>query len=327
MNDKTLFIGIIFGGLLVTALLTHNADVALLILPFLVYLGFGILQSPALDKLNLKAQRTVSKICLDDELVVDVSITMENSGTEIVCLYLYEQIQTTMKITGGELCQWAVLKPGQHTELNYSFQAKRGHFFWETVHTMVFDPLGLIETDVQIPAAADIQIQPKLKKFKPFQMRPHSTLHSPGSIPARLGGSGINFWGVREYHPGDSMRWLDWRLTARHPRKFFTKEFEQEEIAEIGLILDARQKTEIRSGPESLFEYGIGATASLATMFLRQGHRVSLLVFGEKPKMVFPGYGKIQLQRIMDSLSQVKIGAETGPWIVYRFVCFQVMRF
>jgi len=51
-----------------------------------------------------------------------------------------------------------------------------------------------------------------------------------GSIPARLGGSGTDFFGVREYHPGDSLRSLDWRLTARHPRQFFTKEFEQEEM-------------------------------------------------------------------------------------------------
>ena len=137
--------------------------------------------------------------------------------------------------------------------------------------------------------------------------RPRNTVHSPGSIPARRGGSGTDFFGVREYHPGDSLRTINWRLSARHPRRYFTKEFEQEEIAEIGLILDARQKTDMRTGDDSLFEHSIGAIASLAEMFLRQGHRVSLLVFGERIINIFPGYGKTQLHRIMTCLSRVKV--------------------
>ena len=157
---------------------------------------------------------------------------------------------------------------------------------------VVSDPLGLIETEMILPASADIQIRPMIKKFKAIPLRPHSTLHSPGSIPARLGGSGTDFFGVREYHAGDPLRSLDWRLTARHPRKFFTKEFEQEEIAEIGLILDARQNTDLRIGEESLFEHSVGATASLAEMFLHQGHRVSLLVFGKTMSNRFSGLWK-----------------------------------
>ena len=103
---------------------------------------------------------------------------------------------------------------------------------------------------------------------------------------------------------------LDWRLTARHPRRFFTKEFEQEEIAEIGLILDARQRTNVCLGAKSLFEHSVEATASLAEMFLHQGHRVSLLVFGKTRLNAFPGYGKTQFQRILSCLSKAKVEAE-----------------
>ncbi len=96
-------------------------------------------------------------------------------------------------------------------------------------------------------------------------------------------------------------------MTARHPFKLFTKEFEQEEVDEIGLILDARQNTDLRRGDESMFEYGIGAAASLAETFLHQGHRVSLLVFGKKMSIAFPGYGKTQLHRIMSCLSKARV--------------------
>jgi uncharacterized protein (DUF58 family) len=45
-------------------------------------------------------------------------------------------------------------------------------------------------------------------------------------------------------------------------------------------------------------------------MFLHQGHRVSLLVFGERMLTAFPGYGKRQLQRIMSCLSRARVGTE-----------------
>jgi uncharacterized protein (DUF58 family) len=217
-----------------------------------------------------------------------------------------------MKITEGELHQWMALCAGEETELRYTFKAERGGFKWETVRAVVSDPFGLLEAELELPAGAEIQIQPEMKKFQPIPFRPNSTLHSPGSIPARLGGNGTDFWGVREYHAGDPLRRLDWRLTARHPRQFFTKEFEQEEIADIGLILDARGRTEVQVGDDSLFEHSLQATASLAESFLHQGHRVSLLILGEQITMVYPGYSKRQLNRILRTLAKARLSSNTS---------------
>jgi uncharacterized protein (DUF58 family) len=225
-----------------------------------------------------------------------------------------------MEITEGELSQWVSLQPGESTELKYSFTAKRGNFSWKSIRTVVSDPLNLIEIEMLLPEGSSIQVRPPIKKFKSIALRPNNTVHSPGSIPARLGGNGTDFFGVRQYHPGDSLHTLDWRLTARHPGKFFTKEFEQEEIAEIGLILDARPNNELRIREESLFEHSVGATASLAEMFLHQGHRVSLLVFGGKIANVFPGYGKTQLHRILSCLAQVKIEPAGGVLTYFDFL-------
>ena len=311
MNNKTLVVGLIIFGLLIAALITRNGDIAWMMLPFLSYIGIGILQTPVLEKVRFSATRTLEQNRSNGVVSVDVNLTIENQAAETICLFIDEKVQAGMKITAGELSQWVALRLGETAELKYTFTAARGNFSWDSIRTVVSDPLSLIETEMLIPASAMMQIRPQIKKFKAIPFRPHSTLHSPGSIPARLGGSGTNFFGVREYQPGDSLRRLDWRLTARHPRKFFTKEFEQEEIAEIGLLLDSRQSNELKIGEESLFEACVGATASLAEMFLHQGHRVSLLVFGETMLNTFPGYGKTQLHRIMGCLSKAKVETES----------------
>jgi len=319
MNNKTLVVGLVIFSLFIVALITRNGDIGWMMLPFLSYLGAGILQAPVLERARFNVTRTLEQNQSNGITSVDVNLAIQNQASETICLFIDEKVQQGMKITDGGLQRWVVLRSGEQEELKYTFNAMRGNFFWNDVRTVVGDPLGLIETEMFLPANAMIQIRPQIKKFKAIPFRPHSTLHSPGSIPARLGGSGTNFFGVREYHSGDSLRRLDWRLTARHPRKFFTKEFEQEEIAEIGLLLDARQCSELKIGEESLFESCVGATASLAEMFLHQGHRVGLLVVGETMLNAFPGYGKTQLHHIMGCLSKAKVEAENGTSISLDF--------
>jgi uncharacterized protein (DUF58 family) len=118
----------------------------------------------------------------------------------------------------------------------------------------------------------------------------------------------VEFFGVREYQLGDPRNWINWRLSARHPRGLFTNEFETERIADVGLILDARNVSSVRFGDNALFEYAVRTAASLAEVFLNDGNRVGLLIYGTIPKWTFPGYGKIQRKKILDAL----VPAETG---------------
>ncbi|UCC64975.1 MAG: DUF58 domain-containing protein, partial [Anaerolineae bacterium] len=104
------------------------------------------------------------------------------------------------------------------------------------------------------------------------------------------------------------LRWINWRLGARHLHTLFTNQFEQESIADVGLILDARQRTNIRSRNGSLFEYSVRATASLAGTFLSDGNRVGLLVYGGFLHWAFPGYGKVQRERILQALARAQMG-------------------
>ncbi len=304
MNNRALALVLISFALVLAALLVHQAALAWMALPFLAYLALGIAQAPANSKIRLHATRSVEKHRHQENTSVDVTVTVENQGAAIDHLSLSEALQPGMRLLQGELHQPAALGPGDETKLSYTFQTERGTFSWKAIRAVASDPLGLIETEIKLPAQAEVEVTPELRRYRPFPLQAQRTLASTGSIPARRGGSGTNFWGVREYHPGDPLRRLDWRLTARHPRQFFTKEFEQEAIADVGLIVDARGKTNLRRGDDSLFEHLARAAASLAEVFLRQGNRVSLLVWGEPMITVFPGYGKVQLNRILRTLAQ-----------------------
>ncbi len=312
MTPKAWFIALLSFGLLLAALMTRNGDVALMALPFLAYLGAGIWETPSLEALRLNATRVLQATRSGGATTITVRVTLRHEGRQMVSLRLADPLQPGMKITRGDLRQWVALEGREVTQFEYDFESERGSFRWQVLQAVAGDSFGLFESELAVAAPADIQVQPRINQVRPFLPRPDSTLHSPGSVLAHRGGSGTDFWGVREYHPGDPMRRLDWRLMARHPRQFFSKEFEQEESADIGLILDARQRSDIQLGNDSLFEHTIRATASLADAFLHQGHRVSLLIFGGQMRAEFPGYGKVQRNRILRALARAQVDADTS---------------
>jgi len=310
MNSKIRLIGFLISSLLIAAMISRDGDLAWMMLPFLAYLVVGVLRSPQSDRLMFTVVRSVERSQFDGKTSLDVTVSIQNESLQSVQVRIDDSIPPESHLLDGKGKRLALLQPDETTEIDYTLSIKRGDYSWKSIHVMVCDPLGLIQVEQLLPAPAAVQIRPDIRKFKAIALRPRSTLHSPGSIPARLGGSGTDFYGIREYQPGDPLRSLDWRMTARHPFKFFTKEFEQEEIADIGLILDGRQNCEVRIGDESLFEHGVNATASLAEMFLHQGHRLSLMVIGRRLNIAFPGYGKIQLNRVLGCLARARIETE-----------------
>jgi uncharacterized protein (DUF58 family) len=310
MPNKVTDLFLVVAGLLLLALLSRNGDIAWMAVPFLVYMGMAILRSPSIENIRLHATRSLEISKTPERSTIEVRVTICNQGPAIHQINFFDPLQPGMHITDGQIQHPCALNTGETALLQYTFQAERGKFCWDSVQAKIGDPFGLMETRLNLPAAADTQVHPGIQKFQPFPIRLKRTLHSSGSIPARLGGSGTDFWGVREYHTGDSLRRLDWRLTARHPHKFFSKEFEQEEIAEIGLILDARKKTDMLVGGDSLFEHSVRAAASLAELFLTQGNRVSMLIHGDPIIRIYPGYGKIQLNRISQALAATNTESE-----------------
>lgn len=321
MTQRGRVVALLSFGLFLAGLTARNRDVTLLALPFLVYLSVGILRTPSVDGLGLTAERAVTRGAEhtggdESGIAVEMRITIRNAGGQAVFLCLVEPLQPGLELVEwpefkhdrGVLSGWLALESGGEKDSRYTFAAPRGHYQWQAVHVIATDPFGLFASELILPAIADLEVQPRRGKFRALALPPCATLHSPGTLPARLAGSGTDFWGMREYHPGDPLRHVDWRLAARHPGRFFTREFEQEEVADVGIILDARRKTDVRWGDENLFEHTVRAAGSLAETLLGQGHRVSLLVFGDELLTVFPGYSRVQLQHIRHCLANAKVG-------------------
>ncbi len=129
---------------------------------------------------------------------------------------------------------------------------------------LVYLVVALIRAIVAAQAPGQLMVVPEVIKLRRITIRPRRTRIYAGTIPACQGGSGVEFFGVREYQPGDSTRWINGRATARHPEALFVNEFEQERVTDVGIILDARRQSDVHTAHGALFEHAVQAAAALA---------------------------------------------------------------
>jgi len=111
-----------------------------------------------------------------------------------------------------------------------------------------------------------------------------------GQQASRLYGRGMDYAESRVYQPGDDVRRLDWRLTARSGR-LHTKLFQEEREGRLLILLDTHES--MRFGTRVRFKSVQAArTAALAAWYaVRAGERVGLMEFGGGSRLVRPAGG------------------------------------
>lgn len=305
MGRLLLLAGLVY-GLLLLGLATLNGGLLALALPVIFYLGAALIYAPDLPRLEVTRELSANR--LQPGGTVDVKLTLRNAMMRLEEVLVEDIVPWPLELTGGQANRVVMLPAGSTVELCYTARGPRGHYLFQDVRVTAVDHLGLFRRQALLYAPASLLILPEVRRMRRMAIRPLRTRASAGLIPARVGGPGVDFFGVREYQAGDSLRWINWHATARYPRRIYTNEFEQERIADVGLILDARQRHNLRAHDASLFEEAVRATASLADAFLRDGNRVALLTYGPGLSWIFPGYGHLQRERILQGLARAQTG-------------------
>lgn len=119
-------------------------------------------------------------------------------------------------------------------------------------------------------AARDLQL---------FARRPARSLLT-GGVRTRLRGRGIDFEEVRLYQPGDDVRTIDWRVTAR-TQVPHTKIFREERERPVFVVAD--QRSPMFFGSRTCFKSVLAThiAGTLAWAALNQSDRIGGLVFGD----------------------------------------------
>jgi uncharacterized protein (DUF58 family) len=279
----------------------------ILAIPLSIYLAAALLERP--PSVQLSMTRTISADSLPQYTPVNVVVRVVNDGPGLEEVLIEDRLPQGVRLLEGKTKVLTSLPTGTSVDLNYTISARRGSYIFEHVEIDASDHLGVLRDRQVLSSRQRLVYLPPVTRLRKVAIRPLRTHGHFGPIPSRKPGSGVDFYGLREYQMGDPQRWINWRASARHNQELFVNQFEQERIADVGIILDARQQSDIvLSNGDSLFEYSVRATASLSEALLGDGNRVGLLIYGFGLERTFPGYGKVQQERILRALGQARTG-------------------
>ena len=304
--SRSLFLGFITYALVIAGVATVHGEFIAIALPFVVYLLAGYLFTP--DEIKLEATRHLSAERTSPNADVIVTVTIANHGSHLEEVLIEDLVPADLAIRSGSSRHLLRLPKGSSFTFAYTVSGPRGGYGFEHVRVQVNDHLRVASREVQIQARGQLFVFPTVTRLRYVTIRPRRTRAYAGTIPAQVGGAGIEFFSVREYHQGDSPRIINWRLSAHQEDMLYSNEFQQERVADVGIVLDGRLRTNEFARGHSLFEYSVQAAAALADALLTQGNRVGMLVYAAFLRWSLPGYGKVQRERILHSLAHARPG-------------------
>jgi len=125
-------------------------------------------------------------------------------------------------------------------------------------------------------------------------------------------GFSVEFAEHRLYHPGDDIRYIDWKLWAKRDR-FHIKEFEAETCLSAILAFDASASMGYQGrGAVSKLTYGIQLSAALAYLLVHQRDSAGLAVLDTAVRTLVPPHSTTRhLHSLLVALSHIRPAKRT----------------
>ncbi|MBL8055134.1 MAG: DUF58 domain-containing protein, partial [Anaerolineales bacterium] len=173
------------------------------------------------------------------------------------------------------------------------------------------DLFGVRTQSAEAPATQTVLVYPRLVPVAELGLRPARPF-GEGKAPRRVLTDPLRVAGARPYLPGDSLRHIHWKATARQGT-LQTKRFEPSADPHLVIALNGQTLEWAQGGvlPE-LFEAGVTAAASLALAGLEAGRPVGLLtnaaLAGSHWRVrVPPARHSAQTTRLLEILAQLTV--------------------
>ena len=283
------------GVLLLLAVLLRRPDLVVLAAPLLLGAGIGLAARPTgvpaltlagpVDAL-LEGGRAAAIATIDMPAGVDVAA---------VGIVLPAGLEP---LTGVS----AILVEGRR-EVRLTFRAVRwGRRQAGPAYLRATGGYGTLSWPVVLTSTVSVTTWPLRDGFDAAETVPRAE-GLVGTHRSRRAGEGGDVAGVRPFQPGDRLRRINWRVTARTGDLHVTATYSDRDT-EVLLVLDSGQ--DLGRRPETSLDTGVRAAAAVAEHYLRAGDRVGFVDLGRPQRPVPARNGRNHLVRMLDVLLDAK---------------------
>ncbi|MBU1998816.1 MAG: DUF58 domain-containing protein [Candidatus Omnitrophica bacterium] len=144
-----------------------------------------------------------------------------------------------------------------------------------------FDPLGLFFIKKTFNIYSEVHVYPKAFNILKFPSLSKGILPWFGIETTRISGDDDDFFGVREYKPGDPIKRIHWALSAKK-NSLIVKQYQRQSFYRVTILFNLSNENNFGYGKESVAEYMIKIVASIAKYLLTRDVSVEVIAHAEE---------------------------------------------
>ena len=255
---------------------------------------------------NVKIRRETSSDNIFEDGDMNVRFIVKNRGLGIGFVEIYDQLPPQARITKGSNYTLLYMRPWQEVSFEYSLKLPlRGHYHLGPVKLRVKDAFDLFYNEKIEESLHSFSVFPQIEVLEEQVIKSRAPKLLSGAMPLNVIGAGTEFYSLREFVPGDSLRSVNWKALAKKG-KMMVNETVREDVMDVILLVDAREVSAVGGGKDTPLEMSCRAAATYAKQLLYERNNVALMVYGETVERVDLDRGEHHLFKILTSLSSAK---------------------
>jgi uncharacterized protein (DUF58 family) len=241
-----------------------------------------------------------------EEFEVEVRVRAYGIGL----LRLEHRLPDFFELVDGSNTVTSFIPIFREVRVRYSAIAtRRGVYRLEKLRWGFEDPLmvtfreGVEKLDIQLEVKHRVRSVKRVRLARGVARKPF-----PEMDIAKLGVPGTDFREIRNYNPGDPVKFINWKATARKG-EVMVNQFEVEGKKAVWIFVDANPYMIYGESDRNFLEAAVEAANALAYYFTSRGYRLGMYVIGAK-RLIYPDSGTRQFSKIARELLLTDVGDE-----------------
>ncbi|CAM1333248.1 DUF58 domain-containing protein [Tenacibaculum aestuariivivum] len=234
-----------------------------------------------------------------------IAITLENNYPFQVFIDVIDELPAQFQKRDFEYK--TALQLAEKSTFMYTVRpVERGVYNFGSVHVFVSSRLQLFSRRYTFSDDKNVKVYPSYVQMKKYEfLAMHNNLTEFGMKKIRRVGQTMEFEQIKNYIPGDDVRNVNWKATAKRG-ELMVNQYQDEKSQSIYSIIDLGRVMKMPFEGLSLLDYAINSTLAFSNIALLKNDKAGMLTFSKKvEKIIAASSKKTNLDLINEELYNI----------------------
>lgn len=234
-------------------------------------------------------RRLPPNLRVDQRLFVDLSITNAHRWLSMWTIEARDTVQrqeVPQRADGKTHASvsFASVNAGETRTVSYEgYLPQRGRYVFGPLRVSTRFPLGLVRHSLAIDEPQELLVHPKLGRLTHDWARVVRQDSGGSGRMQRKGLQEADFYGLRDWRPGDNRRLIHWRTSARRG-SLVVRQFDERRSQDLAVLVDLWQPERPSEHDREVVEKAVSFVATVVADACRQsGRNLNLNIIAEEP--------------------------------------------